>query len=223
MHEPSALALARSGGSPSALHNACSGKHIGFICLAQTLGVDHHGYASVDHSVQKEVRSTIENLAGVSLSTNDCGIDGCSVPTWALPLRDLALAFARFGTGHGLGPERAKAAALLRAACAAEPWYVAGTGRFCTKLMQLLGERAFVKFGAEGVYCAAIPEHGLGIAIKCDDGAVRAAEVTMATLIARFLTLDSSTSAALATLIKPTIKNWSGQNVGWMQPADTIR
>ena len=108
------------------------------------------------------------------------------MPTWAIPLKHLALAFARFGTGHALAPERAKAAARLRAACAAHPWYVGGTGRFCTEVMQRLGARAFVKVGAEGVYCGALPERGLGIAVKCDDGAARAGEVIMAALIARF-------------------------------------
>ena len=91
--------------------------------------------------------------------------------------KQLALAFARFGTGRGLAPERAKAAARLRAACAAHPWYVAGTGRFCTEVMQRFGARAFIKMGAEGVYCGALPGAGLGFAIKCDDGGGRAAEV----------------------------------------------
>ncbi len=69
-----------------------------------------------------------------------------------------------------------RAAARLRQACAAKPWFVAGTGRFCTEIMQLFGERVFVKTGAEGVYCGALPRQGLGIAIKCDDGAARAAQ-----------------------------------------------
>src|SRR5208337_4919855 len=103
-------------------------------------------------------------------------VDGCSVPTWAVPLANLAHAFAKFGSGHGLARERGNAAARLRAACAQKPWHVAGTGGFCTEIMQLLGARVFVKTGAEGVSCGALPGQGLGIAIKCDDGAGRAAE-----------------------------------------------
>src|SRR4029079_406088 len=85
----------------------------------------------------------------------------------------LARAFAKFGTGRGLPPGRAQAAARLRAASAAKPWHVAGSGRFCTVIMQRFGARVFVKTGAEGVYCGALPEQGLGIAIKCDDGGGR--------------------------------------------------
>ena len=82
-------------------------------------------------------------------------------------------------------PERAKAAARLRKAVAAEPFFVAGTDRFDTVVMEALRERAFIKTGAEGVYCAALPEVGLGIALKIEDGAGRAAETAMAALLAR--------------------------------------
>jgi L-asparaginase II len=213
-HQPSSQALARSGGAPSALHNNCSGKHSGFLCTACATSVDHHGYVGVAHPVQREVRAALEDLTGERLAEESCGIDGCSIPTWAIPLDALARAFARFGTGRGLAPERAKAAARLRAACAAQPYYVAGTGRFCTEVMTLFGARVLVKTGAEGVFCGALPEQGLGIAVKCDDGGTRAAEVAMATLIARFLPLSESESAAFQRFLRPTLRNWNGLEVG---------
>src|SRR6476619_3115357 len=138
-HQPSSQALARSGGTPSGLHNNCSGKHAGFLCVACAAGVDHRGYVEAEHVVQREVRGTLESLTGVGLTADACGIDGCSIPTWAVPLTALAHAFAIFGTGHGLSPERAKAAGRIRAACAAEPYFVAGTGRFCSEIMKLFG------------------------------------------------------------------------------------
>ncbi len=70
----------------------------------------------------------------------------------------------------GLAPEQAHAAPRLRAAVAAAPFMVAGSGRFDTRVMERLGARVFCKVGAEGVYCAALPELGLGVAIKMDDG-----------------------------------------------------
>ena len=67
---------------------------------------------------------------------------------------------------------------------ASAPFFVAGSGRFDTRVMQRLGERVFCKVGAEGVFCAALPEQGLGVAIKVDDGNnARAAEVVMAAAI----------------------------------------
>src|SRR5256714_2793661 len=125
LYQPASQALARSGAAPSALHNNCSGKHAGFLCVACAAGVDHHGYVAADHFVQREVRAALESLTGAGLTADVCGIDGCSIPTWGLPLTQLAHAFAKFGTGNGLAPGRARAAARLRAACAAQPYYVA--------------------------------------------------------------------------------------------------
>jgi len=222
MHVPSATALYRAGAEPTALHNNCSGKHSGFLCLACMLGADPRGYIEPEHPVQREIKATIESMTETSIPDDRRAIDGCSVPTWAVPLKHLALGFARFGTGHGLAPERAKAAARLRAACAAHPWYVAGTGRFCTEVMQRLGARAFVKVGAEGVYCGALPERGLGIAVKCDDGGARAAEVVMATLILRFGALSTDEQAALDHLWRPTLRNWNGIAIGKLRPTAVL-
>jgi L-asparaginase II len=215
MSQTAAYALAKSG-TPSALHNNCSGKHAGFLCLACAKGVEHADYWRPEHPVQREVRAVIEDFTGVALSQDSRAIDGCSVPTWAIPLDSLARGFAKFGTGQGLAPARAAAAARLREACAQKPWHVAGTGRFCTEIMQIFGARAYVKTGAEGVYCGALPEQGLGIAIKCDDGAGRAAQAIMAAVIARFLPMGDTERTRLAPFMQPILRNWNGFEVGAM-------
>ena len=219
--QAAAAAVARSG-ALSALHNNCSGKHAGFLCLACAMGLDRADYWRSEHPVQRHVRAVIEDFTGAVLAQDACAIDGCSVPTWAVPLKNLARGFAKFGSGHGLAPARAKAAARLRRACAEKPWFVAGTGRFCTEIMQLFGQRVFVKTGAEGVYCGALPELGLGIALKCDDGAARAAQAIMAAVIARFLLLDDATRAALEPYIHPSLHNWNGIEVGAIRVTDVL-
>lgn len=221
IHQPSAHALARDGGTAGAVHNNCSGKHAGFLCVACALDADIVHYVQPVHPVQRLVKATLESLTGAVLSQDVCAVDGCSVPTWAMPLQALARGFARFGTGEGLTPERAKAAARLCAACAAHPWHVAGTGRFCTEIMQQLGERAFVKTGAEGVYCAALPKQGLGIAVKCDDGAGRAAEVMLTAMLMRFLSaaIDIRT---LEQYVRPTLRNWNGIATGSLRPTKAL-
>ena len=221
MSQAAAFTLARSG-VPSALHNNCSGKHTGFLCLACAMKADIADYFRPEHPVQREVRAVLEDFTGSVLSQDRCAIDGCSVPTWAVPLENLARGLAKFGSGHGLSPARAKAAARLRHACAQKPWYVAGTGRFCTEIMQLFGARVFVKTGAEGVYCGALPEQGLGIAIKCDDGAGRAAQAIMAAVIARFLPLEPAERAALDPFIRPVLHNWNGFEVGAVRVTEAL-
>jgi L-asparaginase II len=222
IHQPSSQALARAGGAPSALHNNCSGKHAGFLCAACGMGVDHRGYTAPAHPVQRAVKAAIEDLSGTAIGEDRGAIDGCSVPTWAQPLADLARAFARFGSGHGLLPKRAAAALRLRTACATKPWFVAGTGRLCTDLMTHFGERVLVKTGAEGVFCAALPQQGLGIAIKCDDGAGRAAEVVVAALIFQFVSLEDADCELLKPLMYPTLRNWNGIAVGTLCPSEAL-
>lgn len=219
--QAAAFALAKTG-APSALHNNCSGKHAGFLCVARAMAIDHAGYWRPEHPVQAQVHAVLEDLSGASLPQDRRAVDGCSVPTWALPLKDLARAFAKFGTGHGLAPSRARAAARLRTACAQKPWYVAGTGRFCTEIMQQFGSRALVKTGAEGVFCGALAELGLGVAVKCEDGAGRAAEAIVAALLARFLPLSDQERTALVRFMRPTLRNWNGIEVGAVCVTDQI-
>jgi L-asparaginase II len=221
-HQPSGHALIRAGRAPSALHNNCSGKHSGFLCVACRLGIEHRGYGAPAHPVQRAVKAALEDLAGVALGEESCAVDGCSVPTWALPLENLARAFACFATGRGFKPARAKAAARLRAACAAEPYYVAGTGRFALVAMERLRENLFVKTGAEGVFCGAIPGQGLGIALKIDDGAGRAAEALMAALVIRLMRLDGADRALIDDFARPVLRNWTGIEVGRLRPSEAV-
>jgi L-asparaginase II len=216
------IPLYKAGLKPTALHNNCSGKHAGFVCVACATGDDPKGYVQADHPTMRMVTAAMQETTGAALGQAHCGIDGCSIPTFAIPLRALALAFARFGSGHGFGRERAKAAARIRAAVAREPFYVAGTERFDTVAMQALRARAFMKVGAEGVYCASFPELGLGVALKCDDGATRAAEVMMGAVIERFLKLSEAEAAIIGPLTRPELRNWNGIHVGDLRPVGSL-
>lgn len=186
-HPASAAELIRSGRKPNQLHNNCSGKHANFLALARHLGMDHRGYVSAGHPVQQAVREALESLTGAAHRTDFCGTDGCSIPTYATPLSALARGFARFASGTGMTPERARAAERLYDAAVSEPFYVAGTGSFDTLAMQLVKGAALLKTGAEGVYCAAVPGRGLGVALKCDDGSTRASEAMMAAVLMRLM------------------------------------
>jgi L-asparaginase II len=208
------IALARTGRTPNGLHNNCSGKHAGFICTCVHTGIDPRGYVAAGHRLQELVRDTMEDVTGAPHGAGNRATDGCSIPTYAIPLKNLAIGFAKMATGQGLSPGRAKAARRLFAACMTEPFYVAGTGRADTALMQVAPGRIFVKIGAEGVYCGAVPELGLGIALKCEDGAGRAAEAMIATVLAKLLRSDEVLSARLDRLANQPITSRIGAEVG---------
>ncbi|OUI85551.1 asparaginase [Acetobacter tropicalis] len=214
-----ARALAASGEQASALHNCCSGKHAGFVCLSCATGHDPEHYTRPEHPVMQAVARTLEDVTGVPHTDDNRGTDGCAIPTWAVPLHALAKAYARFATGQNLTPERAQAATRLRSAMAANPFMVAGTNQFDTRVMQALAPRVFTKMGAEGVMIAMLPEKGLGIAIKCRDGGVRAAEAAAAALIARF---GTENNPELAHFMRQNLKNWNGQSVGEFRASATL-
>jgi L-asparaginase II len=222
--------MAAAGDTPSALHNNCSGKHSGFVCLGCLMadGKDRRaflkGYVKADHPVMREVSAALQTTTGYDLTHAAVGTDGCSIPTYAIPLSNLAHAFAKVATGQGLSEGHATAARRLRQAVAAAPFMVAGTGRFDTRVMQALGERVFCKVGAEGVYCTALPEQGLGVAIKVDDGnTARAAEVVMAAVIARLVRLSDVERSMISGLADMPLTNWNGIEVGRLQAAQALR
>jgi L-asparaginase II len=182
------------------------------------------GYVRRDHPVMREVEAALAAATGADLASAPMGIDGCSIPTYGIPLRALALGFARFGTGVGLRDGQARAARRLRAAVAAQPFMVAGTDRFDTRVMERLRERVFCKVGAEAVYCAALPEAGLGIAIKIDDGnTARAAEVAMAAVIEAFGHLPADDASFMRGLSDAPQRNWNGIEVGRLRAAEALR
>ena len=218
--EKAASELIRAGRRPQAIHNNCSGKHAGMLAACVHLGFDPRGYARPDHPLQHMIAKFISETCAIALDRSRMGIDGCSVPTWAMPLRALARGFARLGTGEGLAVERARAANRLVAACFASPVLVAGEGRFDTLVMSKLAPSVFVKGGAEGVHCAALPRLGLGVAVKVDDGAKRGTERALAEMIAALLPKARS---ALADQLDGEIVNWRGTSVGRIAASPELR
>ncbi len=211
--------LNENGLVPGAAHNNCSGKHCGFLSSARHLGLTTEGYISKEHPIQQAVLSLIGEMADVSLDAAPGGIDGCGIPVAGIPLQSLALAFARFATGTGLSPTRQSAADRIYRAMIHKPFMVAGTDRWCTRAMEAGGGAFIVKTGAEGVYCGAVPEAGVGIALKIDDGASRAAECAMGAVLSG---LGCLTKEQSPDLVGSTILNVAGRKVGEIFPQEEL-
>jgi L-asparaginase II len=216
--EAAAEALLRSGTAPGPLHNNCSGKHAGFLSTARHLGEPTAGYIRRDHPVQRRVEAALAAMAGLELGQAPHGIDGCGIPVVGVPLQRLALAMARIADPADLPTVRADAVLRIRQAVAAEPFLVGGTGRFGTVLMQTLGPAALVKSGAQGVYCAALPALGVGVALKVDDGSGPASEVVLGSVLRRLGVLTPAQLAGLADLLQPPVPNRAGLETGRIRP-----
>lgn len=211
-HAPLGAAAAReliaAGLQPTQLHNNCSGKHAGMLATAVHMGEATACYCNVDHPVQQRVHSAMADISGLPLGDDVRGTDGCSVPNWAMPLSAMARMFARLGSGEGLQADRRAALSRILDACWQYPEMVAGRNRADTVVMRALPGKVFIKTGAEGVYCGAFPELGLGFALKIDDGAKRAASGAAMALVERLY------PSARGLMPVGGIKTWHGVEVG---------
>ncbi len=209
-------ALLLAGAKPGPLHHNCSGKHAAMLATARHLGEAIEGYWEAGHPVQQRIRAVLEDMCGMKIGADVCGIDGCMVPNWALPAKALAQAFANFGAGSGFSNTRVAAARRIMDAALAAPDYFAGATRLDTRVLKQFGSAAIVKTGAEGAYAGAFPRAGLGFALKIEDGATRAAEAVVSLLIEAFV------PEARGQMPLKTIKNAQGFEVGVVRPSEIL-
>lgn len=206
-------AMIRAGETPCQIHNNCSGKHTGFLTLAARQGGGPE-YLNLAHPVQRAVRAATEETTGEAVA--GWGTDGCSAPNFAVTIGGLAHAMAGFAAASPSGGARERAMVRLARAMAAHPDLVAGTGRACTDLMRAMGGRVAVKTGAEAVYVAILPDQRLGIALKIEDGATRAAEAAITALLIRAGALDPD-HPVVARLLTGPQRNWRGIETGGLR------
>lgn len=215
--EPVARAMAARGEQPTRLHSNCSGKHAGMLALARHCGWPTAGYADLGHPVQTRCIAEVARWTGVAEGAIGLGVDGCGVGCFALPLRAMALAYARLGArrpgGVGASAREAAADRLIRAVTA-EPFLIAGTVRLCTDILAASGGRVVAKVGAEGVYSAALPELGLGVAVKVEDGDFRSSGPALLAVLDQ---LAPGCVPVAGTWRKPELRNTRGKVVGWLE------
>jgi L-asparaginase II len=214
LHGPSAEALRAAGLKPSRLHNNCSGKHAGMLAFTVYQRWVTNGYHKASHPTQGRVKETLAFWTGLDTASMRWAIDGCGLPTFALPLDAVARACARFAAAAGDG--RLPPATIV-SAMTTHPEYVAGTDRLCTDLMRTTSGRLFAKVGAEGYYCAGVPAMRLGVAVKVADGAWRAVEPAVLAALRHVDAISTSEHEALARYARPAITNTRGEKVGRIQ------
>ncbi len=214
-HEPLSARgakLARESGRPfSRLQNNCSGKHAAMIARAETAGWPTHGYERADHSVQRGCLAEVATWSGVPIDDMPIAVDGCGVTVMALPLSAMAHAYARWGQAAEAGDDiPARTAAAIRA----NPFLFGGTERFDTMMIEETQGRVISKVGAEGVHSIAVPAMGLGLAIKVEDGALRAQHVAVIRALQMVGALSDALSPRMAEWALKPIRNTRGEIVG---------
>ncbi|WP_240417463.1 asparaginase [Paenibacillus periandrae] len=222
-HEPTAERLKQANQPFTPLRNNCSGKHTGMLALAQMLGISNHSYIEITHPVQQLMLHVIAEMSNLLPEQITLGTDGCGVPVFAMPLEALAFAYAQLGNPVNLSSARKEACSRIIRAISSEPYYIAGSDRFDTRLIEVTNGRIIGKMGAEGLFTLTIPEKSWGIALKIEDGAKRALyPAVMETLIQLNLLQDQEIEA-LRSFHHPAIKNCHDHIVGSIQPNATFK
>jgi L-asparaginase II len=207
--------LRHRGELPSALHNNCSGKHAGFLCLARHLEAAPEQYLEPQSPVQLAVRAAVLEMTGASESEVTMAIDGCSAPTFRMPLLRLATAIARVSNPQGLSPARRAACERMLDAAGRHPELIAGHHkRLCTDLSRVSGGRLFPKIGGEAVYVVGVRGEDRGLAVKVDDGGTRGLPALVIGLCERFGFLKEQELAQLKGWRAGVLRNWAGLEVG---------
>ncbi|HYH82184.1 MAG TPA: asparaginase [Longimicrobium sp.] len=213
-------ALEEAGLAAGRVHNNCSGKHAGMMMLARARGWDSAGYHRPEHPVQQRVLGEVARWTGLPLEAIGLAVDGCGVACFAMPLRQMALAFARFAAAVRTG-ERGPATVVQ--AMTEHPEMVAGEGRIDTALMRVAAGRLFAKTGAEGMYCVGVPGAELGIALKVDDGASRAVAPAVLGVLRELDLISEDDLGELHAFAYPDLLNTRGEVVGQASAAIRLR
>jgi L-asparaginase II len=211
--------MIRRGEKPTRIFNNCSGKHTGFLAVCRHWDVATHGYEKHDHPLQVAVARALGELSGVS-GELPYGVDGCVAPAFALPIAAFARALAKYADPSSLKKPRADALKRITQAMIAHPELVAGTGRIDTVLMRAGKGRVAIKAGAEGYFAAIVPEAGLGIAMKCDDGASRASETMLSAILDKLGLVPDEKEAR--EFLRAPIRNTRNETVGDRRPAPAL-
>jgi L-asparaginase II len=218
-HTERAHQLLAVGQKGCRIHHNCSGKHTGLLTTALHLDISLDDYHLLEHPLQQLSLDTLSDLADIDLKQYPIGIDGCGLPAPTMPLLQLGRAVARFANPVDLSASRAQAIYRLHEAITNEPLYIAGHGTVVSELNEVTRGAVLAKTGAEGVITAALPERGLGIALKIADGSSRARSVALFAILDYLGALSDEEKQQLQEHISPTLVNSRGLEVGEIRPA----
>lgn len=224
--------MIQQGEELTAIRHNCSGKHTGMLALAKLMGLPAENYISIHHPIQQAILKAFSEMVDVKPEAVEIGIDGCSVPTFAVPLYNAALGYARLADPGQLPPERRNAIRRIVRAMTGNPMMIAGPKLFDTLLMDIAGNRFLTKTGAEGFQALAIfpgaiekGSPGIGIALKIAEGDLdgRARPLVMLELLRQMGAISAKELDTLKELDHRDIYNFRNLRVGEYRPAFSLR
>ncbi len=199
--------LLRAGGHADRVHMNCSGKHAAMLATCVAAGWPVASYRDPDHPLQRQIKLSIESLAGEKVAAT--GVDGCGAPVFAISLSGLARAYRGLVlAGAGSAPRR------VADAMRAYPAWTSGSAMPEATMMAAV-PGLLMKAGAEGV-CAFALDDGRAAAVKIHDGTRRAVPPVVAAVLSDMLGAGEHVAAIERVLAAPVMGG--GQPVGAIRP-----
>ena len=218
-HTPTQHNMIRNYQQPTAIHSNCSGKHTGMLIGCKLKGFPIERYLDLSHPIQQEILHTLEKVSGTPSNNIETAIDGCGVPTFALPIEKIALLFSRLADPVLItNPNRQKGLKNIRNAMISHPHNMSGSGRFCAALMKIFPNQIVLKSVAAGVYGIGLPNQGLGIGLKIENGLGEPRYATVLTVLKKLNILPPDGLDQLWHQFCPPVRNHRQQTVGNIHP-----
>jgi len=193
----------------SGIRDNCSGKHSGMLALAKMLGCSIDDYRATDHPIQEKLLATVSEMCGIPVPEICVGVDGCGAPIFAIPIKSMALGYARLANPDGLPAQRAAACRQIGAAMIAHPEMVGGV-----RWKDFTGDKLVAKGGASGCYCMGMVGRNAGFAMKMDDGGSEGMYPAIIELLKRGDYIDADEFERLSEAHPRTIHNRADELVG---------
>ncbi len=225
-------AMAERAEKPTANRHQCSGKHSGMLANCVLHDFSIADYIAREHPLQQLILRVNAQMWDMPEEEVQIGIDGCSVPVFALPLRNAALGFARMADGRDLSSKRAEACEHIFSAMAAFPKMVAGDGGFDTEVMRAGKGKWISKVGSEGFQmiairpgCTSVSARGIGVALKILDGDQRGAVASLSALevLRQLGALKADELEMLSAFYTRSLHNWRGFEIGSIHPVFDLK
>lgn len=213
VHEASAHEMIRKNMKPTPIYNNCAGKHLGIVTTCIHLKENPQGYQDYLHPSQKRLRTVLSEMMNVDYEKVPHGIDGCGILTYGVRIKDMAMGMLSL-VNPQMSSSRKIASQRILEAVKKYPAIMSGTDELSSQVMLKTQGRCVIKGGAEGVFCGLIPEKGVAFALKSVDGASRAVQVATSALLLKLGGITEKEFIELKSVTQPTLKNWSGQDVG---------
>jgi L-asparaginase II len=217
LHRPTSKAMQKEGVRPTALHHTCSGKHTAMLALCVHHGWPTTDYLNLEHPVQRLILNTVAEFSGLPPEQVVVAIDGCTAPVFYVPLKNIAAGFAKLAAAP-----KGTATATLFEAILTHPRHIAGDERIDTEIMLALPGAIFAKTGGEGGYALTVTQGGQGIAIKIDDGNLRALNPTIIESLDQLGLLTPEAKEKLGHYRQSPIYNFRKIKVGEIRPVFSL-